>query len=60
MLDEGTPGFTPVSVMAFHSMLLGYLTLAPLHQAIFDTDPLTRDALSSLIALQEKLSKSLT
>ena len=60
MLDKGTPGFTPVSVMAFHSMLLGYLTLAPLHQAIFDTDPLTDEALTDLLNLQERLALSVT
>jgi AcrR family transcriptional regulator len=59
MLDEGVPGFTPVSVMAFHSMLLGYLTLAPLHEAIFETDPLTGDSLSELLNLQEQLVRSL-
>jgi|AntAceMinimDraft_5_1070358.scaffolds.fasta_scaffold01534_2 AcrR family transcriptional regulator len=47
---------TPVSMMTFHSMLLGYLTLAPLHQAIFDTDPLTEEALQELISLQEYLA----
>jgi AcrR family transcriptional regulator len=56
MLAAGTPGFTPISVMAFHSMLLGYLTLAPLHQAIFDTDPLTEKALAELLGLQEQLA----
>jgi TetR/AcrR family transcriptional regulator len=60
MLEEGTPGFTPVSVMAFHSMLLGYLTLAPLHQAIFDTDPLTQEALTDLLSLQEQLARAVT
>jgi hypothetical protein len=53
-----TPGFTPASVMAFHSMLLGYLTLAPLHKAIFDTDPLTEDALGELLVLQEQLASN--
>jgi TetR/AcrR family transcriptional regulator len=43
--------------MTFHSMLLGYLTLAPLHQAIFDTNPLTEEALQELIDLQEYLAK---
>ena len=60
MLEENTPGFTPVSVMAFHSMLLGYLTLAPLHQAIFDTDPLTQEALTGLLSLQEQLARAVT
>ncbi len=53
---SGSPGFTTTSVMAFHSMLLGYITLAPLHAAIFDTDPLTENALGELLRLQEKLS----
>jgi AcrR family transcriptional regulator len=55
LLAQDTPGFTPVSVMALHSMLLGYLTLAPLHQAIFDVDPLTESALAELVELQGKL-----
>ena len=58
MLSAGTPGFTPVSVMAFHSMLLGYLTLAPLHQAIFAIDPLTEEALGELLGLQEQLART--
>lgn len=52
----GTSGFSLASVMGVHSMLLGYLTLAPLHQAIFDTDPLTDDALAELLRLQEQLA----
>lgn len=59
LLEQGTQGFTPVSVMALHSMLLGYLTLAPLHQAIFDTDPLTEKALTDLLGLQETLAESI-
>jgi TetR/AcrR family transcriptional regulator len=58
MLVAGTPGFTAVSVMAFHSMLLGYLTLAPLHQAIFDIDPLTEKALGEVLGLQEQLARA--
>jgi TetR/AcrR family transcriptional regulator len=42
-------------VMVMHSMLLGYLTLAPLHQAIFAIDPLTEEALGELLQLQEQL-----
>jgi AcrR family transcriptional regulator len=52
------PGFSPVAVMAFHSMLLGYLTLAPLHEAIFDRNPLSADALAELLALQRRLAAS--
>ncbi|MDZ7782011.1 MAG: helix-turn-helix domain-containing protein [Halioglobus sp.] len=54
--DAAPSGFTPVSVMAFHSMLLGYLTLAPLHEAIFATDPLGEDALAELLQLQQRLA----
>jgi TetR/AcrR family transcriptional regulator len=57
MLAAGGPGFTPVSVMAVHSMLLGYLTLAPLHQAIFAIDPLTEEALGELLALQGQFAQ---
>jgi len=59
MLRDDARGFTPVAVMAFHSMLLGYLTLAPLHQAIFETDPFTGAALAELLELQERLAGSL-
>lgn len=55
-MAAGTPGFTAASVMAFHSMLLGYLTLAPLHEAIFDIDPLTKSALADLLNLQQQLA----
>jgi TetR/AcrR family transcriptional regulator len=58
LLAAGTPGFTPVSVIALHSMLLGYLTLAPLHEAIFGVDPLTEEALGELLALQENLVRT--
>jgi AcrR family transcriptional regulator len=57
LLKSNAPGVTPVSIMAFHSMLLGYLTLAPLHQAIFNTDPLTDKALKELLTLQEYLAE---
>ncbi|MAT93143.1 MAG: hypothetical protein CME59_11140 [Halioglobus sp.] len=55
---DSATGITAVKVMAFHSMLLGYLTLAPLHQAIFDTDPLHADALAELLALQARLAQA--
>lgn len=51
--------FSPVSVMAFHGMLLGYLTLAPLHEAIFGIDPLEEDALAELAQLQAQFADSL-
>jgi len=52
-------GFSAVSVMALHSMLLGYLTLAPLHEAIFGTDPLSPQALSELAQLQGRFADAL-
>lgn len=57
-LASGASSFSPVMVMAFHSMLLGYLTLAPLHQAIFERDPLAADALAELLALQDQLIRA--
>lgn len=59
LLAQGDERFTPVSVMAIHSMLLGYLTLAPLHQAIFSVDPLSKDALAELAQLHGKLGLQL-
>ena len=60
LASKGQPGDTAVSVMAFHSMLLGYLTLAPLHQAIFATDPLADDALKELLELEASFANLLT
>ncbi len=57
---ESAPTFTPVVVMAFHSMLLGYLSLAPLHREIFDSDPLSTEALEELLALQAQLAGAIT
>ena len=56
LLAAGEGAFTPVSVMAMHSMLLGYLTLAPLHRAIFDVEPLSSGALAELVDLQGALA----
>lgn len=44
------------SIMAFHSMLLGYITLAPLHQKIFGIDPLSRENIDAQLQLQQDLS----
>jgi len=60
LAPNGQPGITPVSVMAFHSMRLGYLTLAPLHQAIFDSDPLAEEALAELLDLEASFASLLT
>jgi TetR/AcrR family transcriptional regulator len=59
-LADSSPDFSPVSVMAFHSMLLGYLTLAPLHEAIFGTNPLDEGAVKEFLALQDRLIQSTT
>ncbi|KAA1193992.1 TetR/AcrR family transcriptional regulator [Pseudohalioglobus sediminis] len=58
-LDDARHPITPVSVMAFHSMLLGYLTLAPLHQAIFGVDPLSEEALAELLDLEGTMAQNL-
>lgn len=59
-MAKTAPGFSPVTVIAFHSMLLGYITLAPLHEKIFNTDPLQPEAIDELLALQEKLVRGIT
>ncbi|NND68009.1 MAG: helix-turn-helix transcriptional regulator [Halioglobus sp.] len=50
--SSGDGGLSAVNIMALHSMLLGYLTLAPLHRAIFDTEPLSVEALAELLQLE--------
>lgn len=49
----------PAATMAFHSMLLGYLTLAPLHSKIFGLDPLSEENLTNQLKLQTHLAKLL-
>ena len=46
---------TPL-IMAFHSMLLGYITLAPLHQRIFKLEPLAKEEVAKQLALQVQLA----
>ncbi len=50
-----TSAMTPV-IMAFHSMLLGYITLAPLHQKIFQLDPLDRQNIAEQLTLQSQMA----
>ena len=49
---------TPV-IMAFHSMLLGYITLAPLHQKIFALDPLDQTNMTEQLKLQGQMANLL-
>ncbi len=49
-------GFTPVAVMALHSMLLGYITLAPLHRNIFQQEPLAEAPLGELLSLLQRFA----
>ena len=50
-----TSAMTPV-IMAFHSMLLGYITLAPLHQKIFALDPLDQSNITEQLKLQGQMA----
>lgn len=43
-------------IMAFHSMLLGYITLAPLHQKIFQLDPLDAEHVAQQLMLQSEIA----
>ena len=57
-LPEADDSTLPL-IMAFHSMLLGYITLAPLHARIFNTDPLSEEQLAKHLALQARLAADL-
>lgn len=46
---------TPI-IMAFHSMLLGYITLAPLHEKIFALDPLDERHIAEQLKLQAHMA----
>ena len=52
---EQTGAITGV-IMAFHSMLLGYITLAPLHARIFDLDPLDPHNIAQQLMLQSEIA----
>lgn len=55
---QQTAAMTPV-IMAFHSMLLGYITLAPLHQKIFQLDPLDEHNMAEQLKLQSHMAELL-
>ena len=55
---QQTAAMTPV-IMAFHSMLLGYITLAPLHQKIFQLDPLDEHNMAEQLKLQNHMAELL-
>ena len=57
-VSTGDVSATPV-IMAFHSMLLGYITLAPLHQRIFKLEPLAREQVAKQLALQVQMAAML-
>ena len=43
------------TAIAFHCMILGYVTLAPLHQSIFGVDPLKPEQLNAQFQLQQDM-----
>lgn len=47
------------TAMAFHCMILGYVTLAPLHKSIFNIDPLEATQLESQLKLQQDMIEGL-
>ncbi|MEH6582347.1 MAG: TetR/AcrR family transcriptional regulator [Halioglobus sp.] len=55
---QQTSAVAPV-IMAFHSMLLGYITLAPLHQKIFQLDPLDEQNIAEQLKLQTQMTELL-
>lgn len=46
-----------VRISAFHSLLLGYLSLAPLHAAVLGYEPLEAKSIAELLALQSQLAQ---
>jgi AcrR family transcriptional regulator len=56
---QQTSAVTPV-IMAFHSMLLGYITLAPLHQKIFQLDPLDEHNMAEQLKLLSHMAALLS
>lgn len=47
------------TAMAFHCMILGYVTLAPLHQSIFGFNPLQKESLDAQLKLQHDMVSGL-
>ncbi len=43
------------SVMTFHCMILGYITLAPLHKKIFDIEPLSTEQVNAQLQVHKTL-----
>ncbi|WP_373087292.1 TetR/AcrR family transcriptional regulator [Zhongshania sp.] len=47
------------TAMAFHCMILGYVTLAPLHRSIFGVDPLQPEQLEAQLKFQQNMVSGL-
>jgi hypothetical protein len=48
------------TAMAFHCMILGYVTLAPLHKSIFGVDPLLPEQLEAQLQFQQDMVDGLS
>ena len=48
------------TAMAFHCMILGYVTLAPLHESIFGVDPLQPEQLEAQLQFQQNMVSGLS
>lgn len=57
--DPSVEWLSPSTVMAFHCMILGYVTLAPLHESIFHTDPLSSENREAQMRFQQDLVNGL-
>jgi TetR/AcrR family transcriptional regulator len=58
-LTAPDPARARVVIMAFHSMILGYVTLAPLHRKLLGADPLAPEPVERYVELVSELSRSL-
>ena len=53
-------GINVPTAMAFHCMILGYVTLAPLHKSIFGVDPLLPEQLEAQLQFQQDMVDGLS
>lgn len=57
--DASTPGDPVGVVVAFHAMMSGYMTMAPLHERLLGADPLSDRALAGHLGLMQRLVREL-
>jgi AcrR family transcriptional regulator len=59
LLPGDTPDTTPSAIINFHSLMLGYLSLAPFHERIFGVNPLAPGEIEQHLHTQAILADGL-